>query len=181
VGHVLRRHATGPITDRFGRKFGFAGTVLGFGVISGPTPLSHGVSSFIALRFASGLCQGGLVPVVSSVIAEYVAAKHRGKFVAILPVFGPSACWRPRRRPFYLCRDMDGACCLLSESCPALLAFVVKKKLPESPRWLAVKGKRDQVAKVLRQLGATETDVADLGSEKITQKPSLRVLLSPPY
>ena len=64
---------------------------------------------------------------------------------------------------------------------PALLAFVVMKKLPESPRWLAVKGKRDEAAKVLKQLGASEADVANLGSEKITHKASLRVLLNPPY
>ena len=79
----------GPIIDKVGRKFGFAGTVLGFSLVSGLTALSTGTTQFIVYRFISGLFLGGMLPVVSALVAEYVAAKHRGRFVAVPPVFWP--------------------------------------------------------------------------------------------
>ena len=61
----------------------------------------------------------------------------------------------------------------------ALLAslFVVRWKVPESPRWLAIKGRKKEAATVLKQLGATEADVRNLGNEQIAEKVPIGVLL----
>lgn len=40
---------------------------------------------------------------------------------------------------------------------PALFAIYIRKKVPETPRWLAVKGRLEDAAKVLRQLGVQVT------------------------
>jgi len=79
----------GPIIDRVGRKAGFAATVLGFSAVTGVTALATDTTQFIAFRFASGIFLGGMLPVVSALVAEYVGTRHRGRFVAIPPIFWP--------------------------------------------------------------------------------------------
>lgn len=171
----------GPIIDRFGRKFGFAGTVLGFSLVSGLTALSTGTTQFILYRFISGLFLGGMLPVVSALVAEYVAARSRGRFVAIPPVFWPVGLFAAAIASFTLVPHYGWRSLFVVGVIPAFLAFFVIRQLPESPRWLATKGKKDRAAKVLTQLGAAPQQVQDLASEETTQKVPLSVLLRPPY
>ena len=53
---------------------------------------------------------------------------------------------------------------------PAFLGVVVAFKVPESPRWLAIKGRTEEAAAVLKKLGATDIDVKGLQSEKIAKQ-----------
>jgi putative MFS transporter len=64
---------------------------------------------------------------------------------------------------------------------PALVAFLAITSIPESPRWLAIKGKRDQTVRVLYRLGAKEEDVKDLGDEQLSEKVPVSALLRRPY
>jgi putative MFS transporter len=171
----------GPIIDKLGRKFGFAGTVLGFSVLSGITAFATNTTQFIVYRFISGLCLGGMLPVVSALLAEYVAAKHRGRVVAIPPVFWPVGLFAAAIASFVLVPVYGWRSLFLVGVVPAFLAFFVIRKFPESPRWLATKGKNEQAAAVLVRLGASQDEVRELGTEEATQKVPLSVLLHAPY
>jgi putative MFS transporter len=64
---------------------------------------------------------------------------------------------------------------------PAALSFIVRWKVPESPRWLAIKGRKEEAATVLKKLGATDSDVRNLGNEQLAEKVPIGVLLKKPY
>jgi putative MFS transporter len=115
----------GPIIDKFGRKFGFAGTVLGFSLVSGLTALSTGTTQFIVYRFISGLFLGGMLPVVSALVAEYVAARHRGRFVAVPPVFWPCGLFVAAIASFTLVPLYGWRALFVVGVIPAFLAFFV--------------------------------------------------------
>ena len=172
----------GPIIDKVGRKFGFAGTVLGFSLVSGLTALSTGTTQFIVYRFISGLFLGGMLPVVSALVAEYVAAKHRGRFVAVPPVFWPVGLFAAAIASFTLVPVYGWRALFVVGVVPAFLAFFVIKQLPESPRWLASKGRTKEAAAVLVRLGADPSEVEELVSEQLSQnKVPLSALLHAPY
>jgi putative MFS transporter len=171
----------GPIIDRYGRKFGFVATVLGFSLLSGWTAFASGPTPFIALRFISGLFLGGMLPVVSALVAEYVGARHRGRFVAIPPVFWPVGLFAAAIASFTLVPHYGWRSLFVVGVVPAFLAIFVIRKLPESPRWLAASGMKYKAAAVLVRLGASEQEVQDLDSEQTTERVALRVLLRPPY
>jgi putative MFS transporter len=171
----------GPITDKWGRKFGFAGTVLGFSLVSGLTALSTNVTQFMVYRFITGMCLGGMLPVVSTLMAEYISARYRGRFVAVLTVMWPCGMLAAASCALVLVPKYGWRLLFVLGVVPALLAFVVVKSLPESPRWLAIKGKREKSISVLKRLGATDQDVRSLASEQVTERVPLRVVLRDPY
>jgi len=172
----------GPIADRFGRKLGFAGTVLGFSVLSGATALAANSTQFLFFRFLSGLFLGGMLPVVSVMVAEAVAAAYRGRLVALPPVFWPGGLFLAAAASFLLMPRFGWQSLFLVGSLPAILGLAVILWLPESPRWFAMRGRREDAAKVLARLGASPGQLDVLASGRIeTKKVSLRVLLRPPY
>ena len=44
---------------------------------------------------------------------------------------------------------------------PALLAFVIRRRVPESPRWLAAQGRSDEAKGSLRYVGVDDRMIAD--------------------
>lgn len=173
----------GPITDKYGRKFGFAGTLLGFSLLSGGTALAVTTTQFIVLRFVSGLFLGGMLPVVSVMVAEQVAAAHRGRLVAVPPIFWPVGLFVAAIASYLLVPRFGWRSLFLAGVLPAALAFFVLKKLPESPRWLAIRSKKEKAVEVLMLLGADEQQVRAFDGVKQGQGKGvpLAVLLRPPY
>ena len=171
----------GPPTDKWGRKFGFASSVLGFSLVSGLTAFSTGVNQFMVYRFITGMCLGGTLPVVSTLVAEYISAKNRGRFVAVLTVMWPFGLLAAAVCALTLVPRYGWRLLFIAGVFPAVLAVVVITKLPESPRWLAVKGRTEHAAKVLKLLGATGDQLKQLQEEEATGKVPFSVLLRKPY
>lgn len=172
----------GPIADRFGRKAGFVGTVLGFSLLSGGTALAATATQFVVFRFLTGLFLGGMLPVVSVMVAEQVGATHRGRLVALPPIFWPVGLFLAAIASFVLVPRFGWRSLFLVGVMPAVLAFFVIRKLPESPRWLAIRGAKDKAAAALVLLGANEQQVGSLnGLRKRVEGVPLHVLWHPPY
>jgi putative MFS transporter len=171
----------GPIVDKLGRKSGFAATVLGFSLVSGLTAASTGTTEFIVFRFVSGLFLGGMLPVVSALVAEYVAARHRGRFVAVPPIFWPVGLFTAAVAAKVLVPHFGWRSLFVVGVFPAFLAWFVVKRLPESPRWLVTKGRTREAVSVLLALGASQQQVRDLAPEPVVATVPLGLLLKPPY
>jgi len=171
----------GPVVDRVGRKFGFVTTVLGFSLVSGLTAAATGTTQFIVFRFISGLFLGGMLPVVSALVAEYIGARHRGRAVAVPPIFWPVGLFAAAVAAKVLVPRFGWRSLFLVGVLPSLLAWFLVKRLPESPRWLVTKGRTREAGSVLLALGATDDQVRHLAPEPINTDVPVRVLLKPPY
>jgi putative MFS transporter len=180
-GMFVGAMAWGPIVDRSGRKSGFVATVLGFSIVSGFTAAATGTTQFLVLRFISGLFLGGMLPVVSALVAEYVSARHRGRAVAVPPIFWPVGLFAAAVAAKLLVPHFGWRSLFVVGVLPAFLAWFLVRRLPESPRWLVTKGRNKEAASVLRALGATENQVRDLAPEPIVADVPVRLLLRPPY
>lgn len=88
-GMFLGSMILGPVADRFGRKLGFILTIMGFSVLTGLTALSGDVYQFGIIRFLTGMFLGGMIPINTAMVSEYVSAKHRGRFAAVLTILWP--------------------------------------------------------------------------------------------
>lgn len=171
----------GPITDRYGRKVGFIGTVAGFSLLTGLTGFTENVYQFGALRFVTGMCLGGMIPVNTALVSEYVAAQYRGRFVSILTVLWPCGLLLAALIGMSLVTTHGWRILFYIGVVPAILTIFVAMKVPESPRWLIAQGRVEDARRVLRQLGAKEEAVAHLVSEKSAEQVSVWALLKPPY
>ncbi|MDR1777321.1 MAG: MFS transporter [Desulfovibrio sp.] len=196
-GMFLGGVVCGPFTDRMGRRMGLICTILGFSLINGFAAVCTNVPQFLAVRFISGLCLGGMIPCAAALISELVNSKHRGRVTALLPTLWPmgmfvaavvSSLYLPA---FNEWKDWTGPeifktwrGLFIIGALPAFLAFFVFRYIQESPRWLISTGQKEKCAAVLKKLGASDQDLSRLtaptGTEKQVGIP-ISVLFKPPY
>lgn len=173
----------GPITDRFGRKTSFILTVLGFSILTGLTALTTNVFQFGVMRFLTGLFLGGMIPVDTALTSEYISAKYRGRFVSTLTVLWPVGMLIAAIISLSYVETFGWRILFIAGVVPALLSFFIRRKVPESPRWLATQGRGKEAKRVLKILGAKEQDIHNLPDDIVVkdEKVSVKVLLKPEY
>lgn len=172
----------GPITDKYGRKVGFIGTILGFALLTGFTVLATNPTQFGIMRFVTGLFLGGMIPVDTALTSEYVSTKYRGRFTSLLTVLWPVGMLIAALLSLSFVSDYGWRILFLVGVVPAFLSYFIRRHVPESPRWLASKGRGKETAKVLKQLGATDEDVKGITEKPvIDKKASFFVLLQKEY
>ena len=164
VGMALGATLGGLLADRFGRRQVFAVTLLIFGVATGAAALAWSVGTLLVFRFLIGLGLGAELPVASTLVSEYAPAKVRGRVVVLLEAFWAVG-WTLAALIGYLVvpRSADGwRGALALGAAPALYAVVVRWGLPESVRFLELRGRVDEAEAAVRRFesaaGVTPVD-----------------------
>jgi putative MFS transporter len=173
----------GPITDKYGRKFGFMATILGFSILTGMTAFATDLYQFGILRFLTGLCLGGMIPIDTALTSEYISTKYRGRFTSMLTVLWPVGMLIAAGLSLIFMETLGWRILFIIGAVPALLSFFTRRNVPESPRWLASKGKVEETKTVLRKLGASDKDLENLDLQNNREKESanIKTLLSAKY
>lgn len=165
VGCIFGAAFAGMANDAVGRKVTLIVCAILFTISAVGTALPETLTEFVWYRFIGGLGIGA-VSVTSPLYIAEIAPQHiRGRLVSlyqfaivsgILVVFFVNALIQRSGTEAWNVstgwRIMFG-----SEAVPAILFGVFAFFVPESPRWLLQKGKRDKALKVLTRL----TDAAD--------------------
>jgi MFS transporter, putative metabolite:H+ symporter len=135
------------VADRFGRRAIFTYSLLWYTVASVMMAFQHDVFGLDLWRFLSGIGVGVELVTIDTYIAELVPANMRGRAFAInqaiqfcaVPVAALLAWLLVPRAPF----GLDGwRWVVLAGSAGAILVWWIRRRVPESPRWLAEHGDR---------------------------------------
>jgi len=185
VGMMIGGAIGGMVGDKMGRRVALLGSILWFGLLTLLLPMSTTPTMLIVLRFLAGLGLGGAMPNAAALSSEYVPTRHRPFAVTLtimcIPFGGSLAGFvagevLPRwgwHALFYLCG-----------TAPLVLAAVLLKVLPESPRFLARQRERwSELTALLRRLGHNVPEDAAYADtrEKAVKQASLRELFVPEY
>jgi MFS transporter, AAHS family, 4-hydroxybenzoate transporter len=138
VGMMLGGAAGGFIGDRIGRRVALLGSVVSFGLLTVAVSFAGSVTVLGVLRFLAGLGLGGAMPNAAALSSEYVPRRHRPFAVTLtivcIPLGGTLAgLFGAEILPRYGWRALF----LAGGIVPLLLAAVLFRVLPESPRYLA--------------------------------------------
>ena len=153
VGMALGATLGGLLADRFGRRQVFAVTLLVFGLATGAAALSWSVGALLVFRFLIGLGLGAELPVASTLVSEFAPARLRGRVVVGLEAFWAVG-WTLAALIGYLVvpnSDSGWRWALALGAVPALYAVVVRWGLPESVRFLELRGRVDEAETVVRR------------------------------
>ncbi len=145
VGMALGATLGGLLADRYGRRQVFALTLLVFGLATGAAALSWSVGALLVFRFLIGLGLGAELPVASTLVSEFAPARVRGRVVVALEAFWAVG-WTLAALIGYLVvprSDAGWRWALALGAVPALYAVVVRRGLPESVRFLELRGSTD--------------------------------------
>ena len=158
-GMFLGTAGQGEFTDRFGRRFIYQFNLLLFGVFTILGAFAPSVTLLIVCRFIAGLGLGAEQPLAFAYAGEYSPKRIRGRILAIVHFIGGACVWpigtalvllfgNFATMPEYVWR---GVWLLIGVG--ALIVWVFRFTLPESPRFLATHGRGDEALKVLERLG----------------------------
>ncbi len=150
--HGLGSFAWGWIADKWGRKIAFTVTLLMFSVLSGVCGLAPSLAFLLGARFLTGLGIGGSIPVDASILAEFAPARIRGYSGGALPIAWPVATFIASSAALVVLPRWGWRGLFFVGVVPALLVFWIRRNVPESPRWLANRGRFAEARKALHYL-----------------------------
>src|SRR5499426_4145664 len=175
----------GILGDRYGRRTALLGSVVSFGIITIAIASVNSVFLLGVLRFLAGIGLGGAMPNAASLASEYVPRRQRPFAVTLtivcIPLGGSLAGFVGG---LVLPRFGWRGLFLVGGVLPLIIAAVLLKVLPESPRFLARLPERwPQLRALLRRLGHAVPDDARFAdpSEKNVARVSAGELLTPEF
>lgn len=182
VGAILG----GRLADRFGRRRLFVLTLLWYAGFTVLTGLAPSLSAVYVFRALAALGVGAEYAIVNAAIAEFMPARVRGKANAAVMQFWPlgaivagllsylalNTLALPNSTSWRYIFGFGGAV--------ALVVLVFRRRLPESPRWLASQGRIAEAEAVVSRLEAAAGigPGAGMGTAIVQETPTYRAALS---
>ncbi|MCO1602359.1 MFS transporter [Desulfosporosinus nitroreducens] len=152
VGMAIGAILSGTIADLIGRKKVFASTLIIYSIATGLCGLSWNYESLLFFRFLVGFGLGGQLPVAVTLVSEFSPAKHRGKFLVLLESFWAIGWLLAALVSYVIIPWLGWQSAFYIGALPALYVFYLWKSIPESPRYLASKGKLDQAEAIVKSI-----------------------------
>jgi putative MFS transporter len=154
LGMFIGAIAQGEFSDRWGRKTVYQFNLLIFGVFTILGALAPNVWWLVAARFVAGLGLGGEQPLAFAYAGEYSPKAIRGRILAIVHFIGGACVWPIATLSTLFFHDSIGWRGIwIVIGIGALIVWVFRFTLPESPRFLATHGKGKEALNVLARLG----------------------------
>jgi len=157
VGMALGAALAGMSADKWGRRTVILFTLILYGVASGLSGLATGFTMLLVFRFLTGFGLGGELPAASTLVSEFSPAKARGRMVVLLESFWAWG-WILAALIAYLVIPVYGwRVAFFLGAVPALYSAYLRRKVPESPRYLEqtgqIKEAEEIVSKMEREAG----------------------------
>ncbi|UVI35348.1 MFS transporter [Brevibacterium spongiae] len=148
----------GQLTDRFGRRKLFLITLVLYLVATVATAFSFSAWYFFLVRFLTGAGIGGEYAAVNSAIDELIPARVRGRIDLIINgSYWLGAAGGAATTLFFLNTDIlpkmiGWRLAFAVGMLLAIFVFVVRKNVPESPRWLFIHGRNDEAERIVGEI-----------------------------
>src|SRR6516165_7504234 len=159
-GAVLGAFVFGWLTDRLGRKKLFSITLAVYLLATAATGLSWDAGSFIVFRFLTGAGIGGEYTAINSTIQELIPARLRGwTDLLINGSFWVGAAMGAGGsivllNPKFIDPALGWRLAFLIGTTIGLIILLMRRWIPESPRWLMTHGFADEADDVVRGIEA---------------------------
>ena len=156
IGIMVGAVVFGYLSDKIGRKPMFILTLLWYAGFTVACAFANDIWMFIFFRFMAAVGIGGEYSAISSAVVEFVPSRNRGRINAFcmslwpagaiasslvvifaLALFPPEIAWRAG---------------FLIAVLLAFFALVIRKFMPESPRWLVSKGRVEEADAIVAML-----------------------------
>jgi MFS transporter, putative metabolite:H+ symporter len=106
----------------------------------------------VAFRFFQGLGIGGEIPVAATYVNEIARTHGRGRFVLLYQVIYPVGFLAASLGSIWVVPHLGWQWMFIIGALPALLMIVIQRAVPESPRWLARRGRVAEADRIMTRL-----------------------------
>ena len=156
LGMFVGASLAGMLADRYGRKPVFQTSMI-FWLGTLWCAFVPDARSLGYARLLLGFGMGMEFPVALAIVSEFIPAAKRGRYMAILEGFWPLGFITAGLMSLLLLSWFDWRAVFLCQAIPALFVFVIRMYVPESPRWLAERGRHEEAGLVMARIEAAES------------------------
>ncbi|SAL46031.1 major facilitator transporter [Caballeronia peredens] len=184
IGMLLGAFTAGVLGDAKGRKFTYQFNLAVFGLASIAGAFAPNMTWLIVCRFFMGLGLGAEIVVGYGSVGEFMPPAVRGKWSAYLSLITNSALFFSTFLGYLIIPTIGWRAMFAIVGVGAMVVWVIRKKMPESPRWLESKGRYDEAEAILRAAEEESARSAPLppiadAPRTVTKKTTLLELFSP--
>jgi MFS transporter, putative metabolite:H+ symporter len=154
AGQVIGGIVSGWLAEKYGRVPLMVANIALFSLMSFACIFAGSYASLLTLRFLQGLGLGGEVPIANTYISEFAKSKKRGHFVLIQQLMFPIGLTTVALVGTFAVPLLGWQWMFFFGAMPVLLALPMIRALPESPRWLASRGRDAEADRVLTRIEA---------------------------
>lgn len=158
-GMILGAAASGAIADRWGRRAVIIVTLLIYSVGSALSGLAVSYEMLVVCRFVTGFGLGGELPAASTLVSEFSPLSARGRNVVLLESFWAWGWIVASLVAYFIIPVYGWRVAFLVGAVPALFAAVLRRAVPESPRYLELAGRTDEAEAIVSSMEAEATPV----------------------
>jgi len=183
-GQFIGAVACGAWAERQGRLPVLKPIVIVMCLLAIACGFAQNYGQLVAIRLIQGITIGGALPVAISYINEIAPAKTRGRFFGTFQFLMLSGYGLSSLSSAYVVPNFGWRAMFMLGAAPLLLVPFLYG-LPESPRWLAARGRLDEALQALRKLGGHPVEADARTDTSIQQtmdkRPTPAVLITPQY
>jgi len=152
VGQLFGAVIFGSVAEKFGRLKTLMITIVLFVSMDIACLFAWSGIAMMTFRFLQGVGTGGEVPVASAYINEFIGAEKRGRFFLLYEVIFPIGLMFAGMAGYFLVPIYGWKAMFIVGLVPSVLTIPLRYFMPESPRWLASKGRVSEANKVVKML-----------------------------
>jgi putative MFS transporter len=164
AGQLIGAIVLGWAAERYGRLHALSWCIIILALMSLACAFAWNYESLFFLRFLQGLGLGGQVPIAATYINEFAKAKQRGRFVLIYQCIFPVGIVAATLLGIWVVPTFGWQWMFVIGAIPAFIVVLLYAHLPESPRWLASKGRLEDADRALKSI---EDDVSAHGKRSL--------------
>jgi MFS family permease len=148
----------GYLADRFGRRKLFIATLLLYSTCTVISAVSPGYYFFLIFRFLTAIGVGAEYSAINAAIGELIPARVRGRATALVMNFWPLGSILAALVTLFFLNLLPSSIgwriAFGLGAIVALFSVWARRILPESPRWLAARGRQAEADEILQQIEA---------------------------
>ncbi len=152
VGMTIGSVVAGFLGDKYGRRFTYQFNLVVFGLASFAAAAAPSMEWLIAARFVMGLGLGAEIVVGYSTMTEFVPPASRGRWMAFMAFIVVAGFPATSIISTYLIPAFGWRPLFAIAGVGALVVWYLRKRLPESPRWLETNGRNEEAEKLLQEI-----------------------------
>ncbi|MEV4013663.1 MFS transporter [Nonomuraea angiospora] len=157
----------GPVADRAGRKPVAFWSLLAYGVIALASAFAPNMAVLVTLRVASGLALAGVYTITFPYFLELLPTRSRGRAAVYLSIGWPIGMLAAIGASTTL-GGLGWHVVVIASAAAGLWAFAIRAWVPESPYWLAARGRQEEARAVLRALNSPDAEATfTVASERV--------------
>ncbi len=151
-GMLIGAGFAGYVGDKMGRRYSYQVNLAIFGLASLLACFAPNIETLIVLRFMMGLGLGAELVVAAGTLCEFIPPSHRGRWICLLGTIIVAGLPVASTIGYFVIPTFGWRWMFAIAAIMSFVIWIMRKRMPESPRWLETVGRLEEAEQTLREI-----------------------------